>query len=224
MTPPDPSEARLTIIQVTDVYTLQNFHALKSLIAERKAANPPGSVVSVLTGDFLAPYLLSSVDKGAGMMNALGKTPIDYLTWGNHEADISHQTVCKHVRDFLGSWLNTNMQDHEAMADQKTFDIIEVTSADGTHTRRVGLVAVLSDDPALYASFKSPGAFGGATIRCPWETLREYKALLEAPPYRNFPRSKEVHNSAPFLAAKSPNTAEPTARLSDKDPYVRKGG
>jgi len=29
-------------------------------------------------------YLLSTVDKGAGMMNAIAKTPIDYLTWGNH--------------------------------------------------------------------------------------------------------------------------------------------
>ena len=41
-------------------------------------------VISMLTGDFLAPYLLSSVDRGKGMMNALAGTPIDYLTWGNH--------------------------------------------------------------------------------------------------------------------------------------------
>ena len=41
-------------------------------------------VISMLTGDFLAPYLLSSVDRGEGMMKALAGTPIDYLTWGNH--------------------------------------------------------------------------------------------------------------------------------------------
>jgi hypothetical protein len=59
----------------------------------------PGSLfIDPASGDFLAPYLLSSIDRGAGMMNAIAKTPIDYLTWGNHEADIDHFTLCKHVR------------------------------------------------------------------------------------------------------------------------------
>lgn len=131
----------------------------------------------------MAPYLLSSLDRGTGMMNALNKIPLEYITWGNHEADIDHKTVCKHVRNFKGVWLNSNMRDHEAMESQKEFDIIELTSADGTHTRRIGLVAVLSNDPALYAQFKDPGAFGGATLDDPWETLRRYKAMLEGEPY-----------------------------------------
>lgn len=184
MLPPSPSEARLTVIQVTDVYTLANFASLKTLIAETKANNPPGSVVSVLTGDFLAPYLLSSVDKGAGMMAALAACPIDYLTWGNHEADVDHRTVCAHVRAFPGTWLNSNMQAHAAMDAQKAYDVIELASPDGSQTRRVGLVAVLSDDPALYAHFKPPGPFGGARIDCPWETLARYKAHLEGPAER----------------------------------------
>eukprot|EP00966_Prymnesium_polylepis_P253427 5857145-Prymnesium_polylepis.1 len=172
-----PSEARLTVIQVTDVYTLANFPSLKTLIAEKRLENP--NTISMLTGDFLAPYLLSSVDKGAGMMNAIAKTPIDYLTWGNHEADIDHGQVCRHVQAFNGVWLNSNMQDHAAMEHQKAFDVVEVPSADGSQLRKVGLVAVLSDDPGLYAHFKAPGAFGGASIECPWATLRKYKALLE---------------------------------------------
>lgn len=166
------------------MYTLANFPSLKTLIAETKAANPPGSVISVLTGDFLAPYLLSSVDKGAGMMAALAACPIDYVTWGNHEADIDHRTVCSHVRAFPGTWLNTNMQGHAAMDAQKAYDVVELNAQDGSHTRRVGLVAVLSDDPALYSHFKPPGAFGGAQIACPWATLREYKELLEGPAER----------------------------------------
>jgi 2',3'-cyclic-nucleotide 2'-phosphodiesterase (5'-nucleotidase family) len=181
-TPPMPSEAKLTVVQVTDVYTLEHFASLKTMLAQIKEQSAPaGKVISMLTGDFLAPYLLSSVDRGAGMMNAVAKTPIDYLTWGNHEADIDHRTVCRHVRNFPGIWLNTNMQDHEAMDYQQPFDIVEVVSPDGTNKRRIGLVAVLSDDPGLYSQFKAPGAFGGATIQDPWETLAEYKALLEGP-------------------------------------------
>ena len=49
------------------------------------------------------------------------------------------------------------------MEHQKAYDVIEVASADKSHIRKVGLVAVLSDDPALYSHFKAPGAFGGAT-------------------------------------------------------------
>jgi len=83
--PCHPSEARLTIIQITDTYTLENLASVKTLIADVKGKSEGATVVSMMTGDFLSPYLLSSVDRGQGMMNALAKIPIDYLTWGNHE-------------------------------------------------------------------------------------------------------------------------------------------
>jgi len=84
MMPSKPSTARLTVVQVTDCYTL-DFHAhLKTALQEIRAAQGGDRVVSMLTGDFLSPYLLSSVDQGTGMMEALAATPIDILTWGNH--------------------------------------------------------------------------------------------------------------------------------------------
>jgi 2',3'-cyclic-nucleotide 2'-phosphodiesterase (5'-nucleotidase family) len=176
----DLSEARLIILQITDVYALDNFASFKTLLEEtRRRAGPGSNVICMLTGDFLSPYLLSSVDRGSGMMHALNRVPMDYLTWGNHEADIDHRTVCRHVRNFKGKWLNSNMLDHDAMESQHEYDIVEVTSADGSQTRRVGLVAVLSNDPALYEHFDDPGAFGGATIDDPWETLAKYQAKLK---------------------------------------------
>jgi 2',3'-cyclic-nucleotide 2'-phosphodiesterase (5'-nucleotidase family) len=176
------NEARVTIVQVTDVYTLDNFASLKTLLKTIRAAQgsdeKSNRVVSMLTGDFLSPYLLSSLDRGAGMMSAITETPIDILTWGNHEADIDHKAVCKHVRKFPGIWINSNMQDHAEMKHQVPYHIIEVTSEDGSHKHKVGLVAVLSNDKKLYAHHKSP-AFGGATIEDPWETLRKYEKLLK---------------------------------------------
>ena len=70
------------------------------------------------------------------------------------------------------------MQSHESFANstsQVATATVEVVSADQRNRRRVGIVAVLSNDPILY----SPGAFGGAVIRDPWETLEEYKRKLE---------------------------------------------
>mmetsp|Transcript_4160 Transcript_4160/g.11775 ORF Transcript_4160/g.11775 Transcript_4160/m.11775 type:complete len:792 (-) Transcript_4160:100-2475(-) len=173
-------EARLTVVQITDVYTLDNFASLKTMLETiRSSQAPSDTVISMLTGDFMSPYLLSSIDRGAGMMDALAATPIDMLIWGNHEADIDHRTVCKHVKNFSGTWINTNMQTHEAMDHQVPYKIVDVVSPDGTHRRRIGLVGVLSDDPKLYSHFKKPGAFGGAKIECPWDTLRKYQRLLE---------------------------------------------
>lgn len=173
------SAARLIILQITDVYTLENIASFKTLVEETKANNPDATVVSMLTGDFLSPYLLSSVDRGAGMMHALGRMGLDYITWGNHEADIDHNYVCRHVRNFPGKWINSNMLDHDAMDAQQEYDVIDLKSPDGKNNRKVGLCAVLSDDPALYSHFKSPGAFGGATITDPWNALTKYKTLLE---------------------------------------------
>ena len=73
-----------------------------------------GTTISLLTGDFLAPYLLSSFDKGLGMMSMLNKTPIDYLTWGNHEHDLDHADVMKREKEYEGVWVNSNMQSHES--------------------------------------------------------------------------------------------------------------
>ena len=58
--------ARLRIVQITDVYTLRNFPSLKTLLTEKREEIEKlgGKTISMLTGDFLAPYLLSSFDKG----------------------------------------------------------------------------------------------------------------------------------------------------------------
>jgi hypothetical protein len=179
--PSEDHEARLTIVQITDVYTLDNFASLKTMLQQiREKQGPDAKVISMLTGDFLAPYLLSSIDNGDGMMMAINETPIDYLTWGNHEADIPHKHVCKHVKNYKGTFINTNMQSHDSMKYDccVPYEIIQVTSPDGKSKHKIGFVALLSNDPKLYSHFKEP-AFGGATIEDPWETLAHYKEVLE---------------------------------------------
>jgi len=87
-TPCQPEEARLTVVQITDTYTLEHLPSVKNLLKDIRSKSTGSTVISCMTGDFLAPYLLSSVDRGQGMMNAMAKIPIDYLTWGNHEVRI----------------------------------------------------------------------------------------------------------------------------------------
>ena len=165
----------LRIVNVTDVYMLDNFPSLKTLLQEQIDSNPNGKTISVLTGDFLAPYLLSSLDFGKGMIQALNATPIDYLIWGNHEHDLPHRHVMERAKEYQGKWINTNMQSHEAMKYNVDQDVISITSSDGTHTRKVGLISMLTNQPGLYR----PNAFGGATIDDPWVTARKYVDTLE---------------------------------------------
>ena len=175
------TNARLRIIQITDVYKLENFPHVRTLIKEKRneLEKLGGKTISVLTGDFLAPYLLSSFDNGVGMMNMLNKTPIDYLIWGNHEHDLSHASVMKREREYNGVWINSNMKSHESFKHSKCqveSVVLEVVSPDGSNTRKVGMCGVLSADPKLY----KPGAFGGATIDDPWECMRYYNNKLKA--------------------------------------------
>ena len=172
--------ARIRIIQITDVYTLKNFPHVKTLISEKKAEveSLGGKTISILTGDFLAPYLLSSFDKGSGMVDILNKTPIDYVIWGNHEHDLEHEEVMKREKEYKGIWINSNMKSHESFESSKCQvdrAIIDVSSPDGSNNRKLGMLGVLSSSESLY----KPGAFGGATIDDPWECMKEYNEKLK---------------------------------------------
>lgn len=172
------SSAKVRIVQVTDVYTLNNFPSLKTFLNECKEKEETyGKTYSMLTGDFLAPYLLSSFDKGLGMMKMLNLTPIDILTWGNHETDLSHNDVMRREKEYKGVWINSNMRSHESFetsTSQVDSTIIEVVSPDGSNKRSIGMCAVLSNTCGLY----KPGAFGGATIEDPWDCLKLYNEKL----------------------------------------------
>ena len=173
------SSARLRIVHVTDVYTLNNFPRLKTLLDDSKAQEEKyGKTLCILTGDFLAPYLLSSFDKGVGMMKILNMTPVDYLTWGNHEDDLDHLDVMRRVSEYKGVWINSNMQTHDSFKTsvcQYDSAMINVVSPDGTNQRILGMCAVLTNAPGLYR----PGAFGGAKIDDPWECLEKYNIKLK---------------------------------------------
>jgi hypothetical protein len=81
-TPNQASEARLIILQITDVYTLEHLASFKTLLEETRKKSGGAKVICMLTGDFLSPYLLSGVDRGSGMMKALGKIPlVSQLNW-----------------------------------------------------------------------------------------------------------------------------------------------
>lgn len=104
---------RARIFHVNDVYVLDHLPALKTCVAKQSEGFPPNNVLTTLAGDFLGPSLLSSLDHGKGMVDCLNNVPVDVVCFGNHESDVPYQSLARRVKEFNGTWLNSNMPTFE---------------------------------------------------------------------------------------------------------------
>ena len=166
---------RLTIqlIQVTDVYTLENFPSLSTLIAEKRKENSAhGPTVSMLTGDFLAPYLLASLDKRRGMISMLNAIPIDVVTWGNHDInDCTHEDVLARVAEYHGTIVNSNMTDHASykLGLGNSVDHFVIQAGQDQHIRRVALLGIITSSLNCYGHLVRVPE--DVRIDDPWDTI-----------------------------------------------------
>lgn len=150
--PPPPPTHWLRIIQINDVYELDNFPRLKTLIAAHSSSScpnnspqdddddksPPSTTIVVCAGDFLAPSLLSSLDHGASMMHCLRTVGVTHVCLGNHEADVPWTALQQHIRDDQHgtscddnnkiTWINSNMPELNTIlsVDMPIYDIVTV--------------------------------------------------------------------------------------------------
>jgi 2',3'-cyclic-nucleotide 2'-phosphodiesterase (5'-nucleotidase family) len=160
--------AWLRIVQVNDVYELYNFPSLKTLIEEKKQG--PDKTLVILAGDFLGPSLLSSLDKGRGMVDCLNQCGFTHVCFGNHETDVPCEAIAQRILQSRFVWVNTNMRelDEKIDIDTSPHDIVTITHGDCC--KRVGLLGLLTEDPGLYR----PGSFGGAKIEAVMEATESY--------------------------------------------------
>ncbi|GFH56583.1 hypothetical protein CTEN210_13059 [Chaetoceros tenuissimus] len=68
------------------------------------------STVIVVSGDFLAPSLLSSLDGGKGMVDVLHAIGVTHVSLGNHEDDVSTDSLKQHIDANKFEWVNTNLR------------------------------------------------------------------------------------------------------------------
>mmetsp|Transcript_17984 Transcript_17984/g.47831 ORF Transcript_17984/g.47831 Transcript_17984/m.47831 type:complete len:191 (+) Transcript_17984:299-871(+) len=119
--------------------------SLKTLIAEEKTK--PGTTITTLSGDFLMPSILSGMDSGMGMIEALNDVGLDYVCFGSHECDIPNDKVVERVKESNFQWVNSNMRGFATPTPE--FVIVPVGS------NKVGLLGVCLT--------KMPGSnYGGA--------------------------------------------------------------
>jgi 2',3'-cyclic-nucleotide 2'-phosphodiesterase (5'-nucleotidase family) len=158
---------------INDVYGLENFPRLKNLVQHHLEAKPADKLITTLAGDFIGPSMLSSLDRGKGMIDCLNAIPVSNVGFGNHEDDVDIEQLRLRIAEFQGVWLNTNMPD---FAPALPKDQVLTVSGPGTRSVRVGLLAVVMAEPTIYR--RKP--FGGATIEPANETAqREAKRLMQ---------------------------------------------
>lgn len=147
------SECRLRILHINDVYELDNLAVLRTAIQKLGDGVPPQNLVTTLSGDFLAPSLLSSIDDGFAMVRIMNLLPIQLVCFGNHEADVPYVSLVKRIKEFKGCWLNSNMRDFKPDLPDNFLKKLE----GGRSVAFIGL----NIGGGKYANTYRKGAFGG---------------------------------------------------------------
>jgi len=151
---------KFRILAINDVYELENFPRVKTLVDQHKAEWPAENVVATLAGDFVAPSLLSSLDGGAGMIKVLNALPIDYVCFGNHESDIPYVKLRMRIQEFGGVWLNSNMPGFEPELPE--YSLRRLRGLDGEpDARLVAFIGLLIGGGRFSKTYRQ-GVFGGA--------------------------------------------------------------
>jgi 2',3'-cyclic-nucleotide 2'-phosphodiesterase (5'-nucleotidase family) len=164
----------LRIVQVNDVYTLENLPRLATLVRHHAGASPADAMLVVLAGDFLAPSILSSLDAGRGMVECLDAVGVTHVVLGNHEDDVPVTELRLRLGELRARCLGTNLPDF--VPPLPAHDVVVVAASGGGRSVRVGLVGVVMDDATVYRHVP----FGGGRIEPPNPAaLREAARLVE---------------------------------------------
>ncbi len=132
----------LTLVAVNDVYGLEHLPKLRTLVDTVKAERE-GTVITTLAGDFLSPSVLSSLDRGRGMVQVLNAVGIEYACLGNHEADVGLKALRKRLGEFDATLINSNVPG--AVDGAPATAVVDLPGG-----KRVGLLGLLTSEPGVF--------------------------------------------------------------------------
>jgi 5'-nucleotidase/UDP-sugar diphosphatase len=99
----------LTINDVYEADTLPDgTGGLARVATVRNRLADQGRVLFVLAGDVLSPSLASKFYQGRQMIDVLNAAKLDYATFGNHEFDLSLDTLEARIEQSKFKWISSN--------------------------------------------------------------------------------------------------------------------
>lgn len=154
-----------TLLVFSDIYEMgeQNgrggFARVAGVVAAERAKTK--NTLVALAGDTLSPSLMSSLDKGAHIVDLLNRTKIDVFTPGNHEFDFGEEVFRARMSELQAIRLAANLRDGAGkllpgFADSRIFDmdgvkigVFGLTEEESTKRSNTGSLRV---SPALDAA------------------------------------------------------------------------
>lgn len=122
------------------------FAALMTLIEAERAAHP--NTVTIVSGDFLSPSLLSGLTQGAQMVELFNAMGIDLAGYGNHEFDFGPEVARERAASSEFPWLGANI----IAPDGSLFDAAVATTTRQYGDVTVGFVGLLTEDTEQLSS------------------------------------------------------------------------
>jgi 2',3'-cyclic-nucleotide 2'-phosphodiesterase (5'-nucleotidase family) len=114
--PPAPAPTNpMRFLSLNDVYVADTLAdgtgGLARVATMRARVQAEGPTLFVLAGDFLSPSLLSKYYRGRQMVDALNAAKLDYATFGNHEFELSRDTLVDRIHISNFKWLSANCRE-----------------------------------------------------------------------------------------------------------------
>lgn len=159
-----PNEVRFNLIQLNDIYEITPLRgeggmAKVATVLQRMKAETPNTFV-VVAGDFFSPSALGTakVDgerlAGKQMVACMNAIPVKYVTFGNHEFDVTEDQFKKRMEESQFTWVSSNVTNLQNQPFSKASENrIEIyTSPEGKV--RVGYFGItINSNPAKYVAY-----------------------------------------------------------------------
>ena len=159
------SQRPLQFLLVNDVYvgdTLKTgLGGLARVARLKQELERDGPVLFMLAGDFLSPSLLTRWYDGRQMIEMFNAARLDYATFGNHEFDISADSLTRFIADSRFRWTSANCfrTDGSRFPGVSPWDTLTVEG------RRIGIFGVTLVDQYPRARCTSPDSAAVAAVR-----------------------------------------------------------
>lgn len=185
----DDGKITVTLLQLNDVYEISpldkgkfgGFARIAGLRNQLVKENP--NTYTLLAGDFLSPSAIGTLSyegkgvRGRQMVEVMNAVPVDLVTFGNHEFDLSESALTDRINESTFSWISANITHKTANTiipfARKKNDSSEAflpaiiktfTDADGT-AFSIGFFGLTLHTPGLkYVMYEDYLAAAGRTI------------------------------------------------------------
>ncbi|MEP7375918.1 MAG: bifunctional metallophosphatase/5'-nucleotidase [Chitinophagaceae bacterium] len=122
-----PGQLSFTILQLNDVYEIAPLEGgtrggmARVATVRKQLLQQDPNTITVLAGDFVSPSLIGTLPyfdstenkkmkvSGGQMVDVMNRVGVDYVTFGNHEFDISLDLLAKRINESDFTWVNSNV-------------------------------------------------------------------------------------------------------------------